>query len=60
MGYAQPSYTNVPPPHNVKDPPYGMTYGWNTGAPVNKEHKYPIVNTALGARPANGGSTHAQ
>ncbi|RDY13186.1 hypothetical protein CR513_01929, partial [Mucuna pruriens] len=24
--YAQPSYATAPPPHNTKDPPYGMPY----------------------------------
>ncbi|RDX73019.1 hypothetical protein CR513_47422, partial [Mucuna pruriens] len=36
-GYTQVGYTTGLPPRNTKDPPYRMSYGWNTKNPANDE-----------------------
>ncbi|RDX90427.1 hypothetical protein CR513_27711, partial [Mucuna pruriens] len=61
IGYAQPGYANDPPPHNARDLPYGMPYGWKVEGPVVEEHEQQnaanndrakvVLNTGLGAGP---------
>ncbi|RDX95564.1 hypothetical protein CR513_21895, partial [Mucuna pruriens] len=37
--HAQAGNTASPPPHAVRDPPYGMPYGWNVKTPANEEQE---------------------
>ncbi|RDX73683.1 hypothetical protein CR513_46673, partial [Mucuna pruriens] len=39
MGYAQLGYPNDPPPHNIRDLPYGIPYGWKIEGPAIEEHE---------------------
>ncbi|RDY03907.1 hypothetical protein CR513_12451, partial [Mucuna pruriens] len=58
-GYAQVGYATCPSPYNTRDPPYDMSYGWNTENPINEEREQQnatddngaglMVNTSSGA-----------
>ncbi|RDY12081.1 hypothetical protein CR513_03166, partial [Mucuna pruriens] len=41
IGHAQACNTVSPPPHVVRDPSYGMPYGWNVETPANEEQEQP-------------------
>ncbi|RDX62101.1 hypothetical protein CR513_59602, partial [Mucuna pruriens] len=54
----QAGYAARPPPHNVRDRPYGMRHGWNTENPANEEQEQhnvvnngPVFNASSGADP---------
>ncbi|RDY06426.1 hypothetical protein CR513_09590, partial [Mucuna pruriens] len=68
--YVQASHTTGPPPCNTRDPPYGMSYGWNIENPTNDVQEQqnagnnsktgPQVNANSTARPHDGAASHAQ
>ncbi|RDX73559.1 hypothetical protein CR513_46811, partial [Mucuna pruriens] len=37
--YAQASHATGPPPCNTRDPPYGISYGWNIENSTNDEQE---------------------
>ncbi|RDX96103.1 hypothetical protein CR513_21283, partial [Mucuna pruriens] len=42
--HTQAGYAACPPPHNTRDPPYGMPYGWNTDNLEEREQQNAANN----------------
>ncbi|RDX74820.1 hypothetical protein CR513_45379, partial [Mucuna pruriens] len=58
----------MPLPHNTRDPPYGMSYGWNIDNPEEREQQNttndggtgPTTNTNSRVGPSTGAGPHVQ